>query len=351
MATKKITDLAAITSLASTDVLPSVGIGTNTTYKITVQNLANSLTQVTSSISASYAATASIATSSSYALSASNARSSSFAISSSYSVSSSFITLAQTASYVQTAQTASFVVLAQTASFVTLAQTASFIATSSWARNAVTASYVQNAQTASYVLNAVTASYVQIAQTASFVATASWSINAITASFITLAQTASYVSGQIYTSANPALTASYALTASAVNTLVQNVAITGSLVVSGSNGAGVFSQGATIADYVTGIYNSSSYAVWRSPFSCSVVAMYGYREGGGTSQINAFKSGSTGYLLHTGSNISLDVAYAWKKSNTVTNTDYAPGDSLFVVISGSQGNNQIAVQVDFIRKF
>jgi len=127
---------------------------------------------------------------------------------------------------------------AVTASFVTLAQTASFVATASWARNAITASFVTNAQTASYVLNAVsasfvtnaaTASFVTLAQTASYVETAqtaSYVLQAISSSFATTASfvataswaqnaiTASYITGSVFSSTNPALSASYALTAS-----------------------------------------------------------------------------------------------------------------------------------------
>ena len=81
MANVKISELAAVTSLTSTDVLPSVA--GSTTSKITVQNLANSLTQVSSSISASFATTASYfggsVVSSSYAVTSSFAVSASWA--------------------------------------------------------------------------------------------------------------------------------------------------------------------------------------------------------------------------------------------------------------------------------
>ena len=80
--------------------------------------------------------------------------------------------------------------------------TSSLYGTSSWAENSLTASYVENAQTASYIENAQTASYVL-----------------------------------------QAVSASHALTASYVNTLNQDVLITGSLTVL---------QGATI-------YGSSSF--------------------------------------------------------------------------------------------
>jgi len=69
MANVKISELSAVTSLTSTDVLPSVA--GSTTSKISVQNLANSLTQVSSSISASFATTASYVASISVATSGS----------------------------------------------------------------------------------------------------------------------------------------------------------------------------------------------------------------------------------------------------------------------------------------
>lgn len=143
MANVKISQLPAVSSLSNTDVLPAVA--TSTTSKITLGNLANSITGVTSSISASLAQTA------------------------------SFVKNAQTASYVLNAVTASFVTLAQTASFVTTAQTASYVDGNSFttdnkalsASNAITASYVDGASfisanpalsasyalTASYALN------------------------------------------------------------------------------------------------------------------------------------------------------------------------------------------------------
>jgi len=66
MANVKIGNLPQTASLNPTDILPSVKIGDDTTYKITVRNLANSLTEVTQSISASYATTASFTISASY---------------------------------------------------------------------------------------------------------------------------------------------------------------------------------------------------------------------------------------------------------------------------------------------
>jgi hypothetical protein len=156
-------------------------------------------------------------------------------------ITSSYIVTAQTASYVLNAVSSSFATNAQTASFITTAQTASYVlnaVSSSFSSNAATASFVTTAQTASYVLNAVSASFATSASrsvsasradsavTASYVLNAvssSFSSNAVTASFITTAQTASYVLN--------AVSSSFSRTASFVNTLNQNVTVSGSLIV------------------------------------------------------------------------------------------------------------------------
>jgi hypothetical protein len=65
MANIKISELPAVTSLSNSDVFPSVA--SSTTSKITLKNLANTLPQVTSSISASFATTSSFAISASWA--------------------------------------------------------------------------------------------------------------------------------------------------------------------------------------------------------------------------------------------------------------------------------------------
>ena len=111
----------------------------------------------------------------------------------------------------------------------------------------------------------------------------------------------------------------------------------------------VFSRGGTIADITNGVSNSGSYMVWRAPFSCAVTALYGYRENGGIAQVNAFKTGSGGRSFHTGSNLILTTADTWQSATTVQNTNYSSGDSLFIVVSGSAGNTQVAVQVDFVK--
>ena len=98
----------------------------------------------------------------------------------------------------------------------TLGFTGSLFGTSSWATNFVSASnYVLNNAPSSFVQNSQTSSFVTNSQTSSFVT------NSQTSSFVTNSQTssmsvatASYVSGSVFTSTNPALSASYALTAS-----------------------------------------------------------------------------------------------------------------------------------------
>jgi hypothetical protein len=112
--------------------------------------------------------------------------------------------------------------------------TGSLFGTSSWSSNAVTASYV----TGSIYTSA------NPALSASYALSSSYSVTS------SLAITASYVTGSVHNSANPALSASYALsssyavsslsssfssTASYVNTLNQNVVITGSLTVGTSS--------------------------------------------------------------------------------------------------------------------
>jgi sugar lactone lactonase YvrE len=107
--------------------------------------------------------------------------------------------------------------------------TGSLFGTSSYATQALSSSFTQ---TASFVQNAQSASYVLLAQTSSLALRASGSLTgsllgtATTASYVLNAQTASFV--------QQAVSSSFATTASYVNTLNQNVSITGSLNVSGS---------------------------------------------------------------------------------------------------------------------
>ena len=338
MAKVKISALPEATNIAASDLLTAVSSSVST--KITVQNLSNNLTQVSSSISASYSVTSSYAQSglsSSYSVSSSYARSS---LSSSYSITASYALNAGGGS--TTPGGSNGQLQYNNSSTFGGVSKATFDGTNLTLTGSFSGSLVGNLTgTSSWSSNSVTASFVQTAQTASFVATASWSSNSVTSSFIQTAQTASYVL--------QAVSASFSTTASSVNTLTQNVTITGSLIVSGANGAGIFSQGGTISDYSTGISNSGSYMVWRAPFSCSVVAMYGYREGGSAANVNAARSGSSGYGLLSGSDLSLASSNTWLAFNSVQNANFNAGDTLKVIMSGS-ANNQIAVQVDFIRK-
>ena len=91
--------------------------------------------------------------------------------------------------------------------------TASLATTASYVLQAVSASFAtlaRTADTASYVLQAVSASFATLARTAD------------TASFVVTAQTASYVNGNIFTSTNPALSASYAASVNNLTNAVTN---------------------------------------------------------------------------------------------------------------------------------
>lgn len=133
-----------------------------------------------------------------------------------------------------------------------------------------------------------------------------------------------------------------------------SVDLSGSLRITGSiySTFATFSRGGGIADYTNGIITSQSYVAWRAPYSASVIAMYGWRDSGSATsgQVNARRSGSSGYALHTGSNLTMAVQDAWAQAGTLTNTSYAPGDSLEIILSGSGANLwQLAVQVDFVK--
>lgn len=444
MAKIRISDLASTSSLSPTDFLPSVGVSSDTTYKITVQDLANSLTEVTSSISASYSITASYAEyssqaySASYALSSSTAESSSYSLSSSYSTTASYAAnggvtkiLAGTSINVSPVDglgqvtvsygggggafpfTGSAVIsgsLEVTGSVSALQGgfTGSLFGSSSYA---ITASYALNvgAVDASKIsTGSVTASVnvgdqdvFQIVSASSALVYLSTAGNLgvgptnptaklhLSASSGPSLQIETNNSNEIYFTGNTnaniyqsvsnadlyyssnggALHFGSSTSAThlnivggkvgiATNAPTQtlevngNTAITGSLVVSGSNGAGVFSQGATLVDYISGIASTGSYMVWRAPFSCSVVALYGYYVGGTAPEINAVRSGSSGYGKITGSNVIVNQESTWvaATASLLQNVNFNAGDSLQIIMSGST-NYQLAVQVDFIRKF
>lgn len=225
--------------------------------------------------------------------------------------------------------------------------TGSLVGTSSWAENAVTASFV----TASNVWGPYGSNSVISASNAasSSYAQSAVSIIGVVGSVMGGGGSVNYVAK--FTPDGTNLGNSSITDDGSLVKVVNNTSITGSLVVSGSNGAGVFSQGATFVDYVIGISNSGSYMVWRAPFSCSVVAMYGYREGGGPAKVNAARSGSSGFGFLSGSDLSLASSNVWTAFNSVQNADFNSGDTLKLIMSGSASNSQLAVQVDFIRKF
>ena len=220
-------------------------------------------------ISSSNAQTASYyggsVTSASYALTASYAMNGGGGGTTTGSFTGSFTgSLLGTASYADQALSSSYASNAQTASYIDAGNittgtlnnsrlpsqinvtgvSASLQGTASWASQAVTASYIVTAQTASYVLQAISASYAS---------TASYIITAQTASYVLNAVSASYVTGSIHNSTNPALSASYAVTAS----YVQN-AQTASYVLNAISSS--YSSTASYADQAL----SSSYAVTAS---------------------------------------------------------------------------------------
>ena len=93
-------------------------------------------------------------------------------------------------------------------------------------------------------------------------------------------------------------------------------------------------------------------ASWRAPFSCTVVAIRGYRVGGSSASINARQNGANNHL---DGNLSLSSADAWLDGvddggHALQNTAYQPGDELqwmLTAVGGSPG--QIVIQVDFTR--
>jgi hypothetical protein len=174
------------------------------------------VTGVTASFTGNLTGTASFATSASQAVSATSA---SQAVSASFATNASQLN-SQVGSFYQNASNinagtlgnaflpTAINVTSVTASFAgNLTGTASFATSAS---QAITASFVVTAQTASFVLQAVSASFATLARTAD------------TASFVVTAQTASYVNGNIFTSTNPALSASYAASVNNLTNAITN---------------------------------------------------------------------------------------------------------------------------------
>lgn len=108
-----------------------------------------------------------------------------------------------------------------------------------------------------------------------------------------------------------------------------------------------FSRGITL-DNSSGISTTGSYIIWRAPYACRIINIYGKKVGSGTPQINARRSSLSGYQIHTGSNLYLTGSDVWRSVNDVSSSDYIPGESLEIIVTGS-GATQICVQLDFNR--
>ena len=138
---------------------------------------------------------------------------------------------ASLASYAATASYLTSDAVAATASYALLALTASYALSSSYEINYETSSsYAETASLAVTASNALTASYLDTYATASNALTASLAVtasNALTASYLDMYATASHALTASYL--DMYATASHALTASNVNTLNQDVFITGSV--------------------------------------------------------------------------------------------------------------------------
>jgi hypothetical protein len=221
--------------------------------------------------------------------------------------------------------------------------TGSLFGTSSWAQNAVTASFALNAgaSTALTVADEGTAqgtatflNFVGAGVTATVTSNTA-SINIPGGSGETFPYTGSaIISGSLIVTGSTEITGS--------------LRVTGSLIVSGSQGYGVFSKGVTLADLDNGFTVTGSYFVWRSPFPCRVVSVYAIKSGSSQLSINVRRSGS-GASLHLASNLNITANNLWTVGGTVQNTDYSIGDSLELIISGSD-QIQASVQVDFIKR-
>jgi hypothetical protein len=325
--------------------------------------------------------------------------------------------------------------------------TGSLFGTASYATQALSASFATqaaNATTASYVLNAVSASYATQALSASFSSTASYvdplyqavkisgsltvtgSTNLVGDTGITLFSANADVltfTGSIFTSGSIVSvgslninrvtsslfgTASWAinaLTSSYINTLTQDltisgsVFISGSLTVSGSNtftniGPTIFSGSvtstggftgslegnATTASYVAtasfaatssfastasvatsvaggfsksfAMINNSNissndigtFQIWRCNVACTASMVLMYQDSGSSVAVNALKNGNA-LLASDLTNNSLDT---WVSSSTLQNQNFAVGDILaFRLISLTGTPKEITIQTSF----
>jgi len=74
--------------------------------------------------------------------------------------------------------------------------------------------------------------------------------------------------------------------------------------------------------------------VWRAPFACTVTNVRGYRVGGTGATINARRNGT---LNHLASALSVSSADTWMDGGAVSNTAYAAGDKLEIMIVTTTG--------------
>jgi hypothetical protein len=109
--------------------------------------------------------------------------------------------------------------------------------------------------------------------------------------------------------------------------------------------ATTISRGGTVVS--AAITAATNVIVWRAPFACTVTAVKGYRVGGTGATINARKNGASNHLS---SALSLTSADTWMDGVAVSNTAYAAGDKLEIMVVTATGSpTQLAIQVDFTR--
>jgi hypothetical protein len=187
--------------------------------------------------------------------------------------------------------------------------------TASYATNANSSSYALNSTSASYALNATSASYALNATSASYALTSTSASYALSASNAT---TASYVLN--------AVSSSFASTASFVNTLNQDVVISGSLSVTN----GITGSLLGTASYAANA-NSSSYALSASYAFNSTSASYAFNSTSASYALSASNAATASYVSASaidGLNLSRIVA------GTVT-ASVDTGVNSFTLTSGS----------------
>lgn len=97
----------------------------------------------------------------------------------------------------------------------------------------------------------------------------------------------------------------------------------------------VLARGGTLYN-PSGISSGVNVCVWRAPYSCTVLAVKGYRVGGTGATINARKNGASNHLA---TDLSLTSADTWLDGGAVQNATYAAGDKLeimLVTVAGAQ---------------